>query len=120
MAPSVSGLQMDSPNRTSSYAWAEEAQLAEAHSFLAVPCLPERLHRLLRWWLPNGHPPLVATPAKKLFSAPAEPGEPALAHPIESAVAHVEAHLNQRLSLDEVSRYVYLSASHFCFCRRSQ
>lgn len=71
---------------TPSYEWAEAAQLAGAHGFLAVPCLPERLDRLLRWWLPEQSRPQLPAPAA-LFPHHAEPSEPDLAHPIETAIA---------------------------------
>lgn len=91
-----------------SFAWAEEAMLAGAIGFCALPVTPEHMDTML-----------ASVKKQRQYRLQAmlgmEPGTGSidLSKPIESALAYITQHISERLTLRAVSSEVYLSSSHF-------
>lgn len=92
----------------SDFGWAEDALLAGVVGFLRVPCAPDRLDGLMslvRMRRLSRIPVVIGkSPAREAVD---------YSRPIESAIVYVHEHLSERLTVDDVSRRVYLSRWHF-------
>lgn len=93
---------------TPSFAWAEEAILAGASAFSALPITPAHMDAMLNCVKRQRYHRLQVLPGMEQEASSID-----LAKPIESALAYITQHISEHLTLQAVSRAVYLSPSHF-------
>jgi AraC-like DNA-binding protein len=91
-----------------SFVWAQEAMLAGATGFCALPVTPAYMDAILDAVKKQRHYRLQA-----MLGMEQKTGSIDLSKPIESALEYITQHISERLTLRGVSREVYLSPSHF-------
>ncbi len=91
-----------------SFAWAQEAMLAGAIGFCALPMTPAHMDTIFDLVKKQLHYHLQAMLGTEEGTSSID-----LSRPIESALEYITQHLSERLTLRSVSREVYLSPSHF-------
>jgi AraC-like DNA-binding protein len=91
-----------------SFAWAQKVILAGACGFCALPIKPDYLNTLIH------HINIQRRDRLQVLLGLEQKGTNIdLSRPIESALLFITEHISERITLNSVSREVYLSPSHF-------